>query len=353
VKYSCRLAIVAFATVVGARAQVAYDLPKLVSTSNVIAVVRVAATVQTGSGTVQPYGQPIPAHFRVASLHVLCALKGEASQDLSVPYSILYAPNGAGWGGGVPEGYTIRDTFIPNAVRLVFLKRAKEGFALTNGAYLSLVSSPEAECADALAPLDAVVSRIADVLFTDATTRDEKAESIRQLRYVNTESVVPALKRFLIGDAGRNDGFLRAETLAAILCHHDASVLDLAESELLRPDDAGYWRSNLLYAITQAAPPSRSIPILAKAFSLPDAEIRTHAAEVIYQTGSVEGIPPLLGALDYPDPYVAFAVMQGLGNLTHEYEWRPKSIEPDAPWHACLDHWRDYRTTWLREHQAH
>jgi hypothetical protein len=332
------------------RAQVAYDLPKLVSTSDAIAVVTVASTIQTSSGVVQPYGQPIHAHFRVASLHVLCTLKGDPSQDLSVPYTILYDPNG-GWGGGVPEGYTIRDTFTPNSVRLVFLKKVKEGFALANGSYPSLVSSPEPECADTLAPLEAVLARITDVLYTDATSRDEKAESIRQLRHVNTESVVPALKRFLIGDAGRNDGFLRAEALAAILCHHDASVLDLAESELLRPDDAGYWRSNLLYAITQAAPPSRSIPILAKAFSLPDADIRTHAAEVIYQTGSMEGIPPLLGALDDPDPYVAFAVMQGLGNLTHEYDWRPKSIEPDAAWHACLNHWRDYRTRWIQQHK--
>jgi len=74
-------------------------------------------------------------------------------------------------------------------------------------------------------------------------------------------------------------------------------------------------------------------------------EMRTSAAEAIYETNSVAGIPPLLRA-DDPDAQVAFAVMQGLGNLTENYEWRPKSTEPDANWFRCLNHWREYRQRW-------
>jgi hypothetical protein len=47
--------------------------------------------------------------------------------------------------------------------------------------------------------------------------------------------------------------------------------------------------------------------------------MRTSAAVAIYQTDSANGIPPLLNAFDDTDPEVAFAVMQGLGNLTEQH----------------------------------
>lgn len=140
--------------------------------------------------------------------------------------------------------------------------------------------------------------------------------------------------------------FLRAEALVALLGHKDESVVEAAESELLSGSTA-YWKSNLLFAITHAVPPSRSIPILAEVpLAGSSAQMRTSAAMAIYQTHSAAGIPPLLTALDDPDPQVAFAVMQGLGNLTRDYEWRPKSTEPDADWFRCLSHWREYRQDW-------
>src|SRR5437764_13621792 len=75
-------------------AQVIHDLPKLISSSDVVAVARVIVVNQSGSGTVEvPGGQSIPAHFRVAALHLEDILKGEpVATDLIVGYTILYSP---------------------------------------------------------------------------------------------------------------------------------------------------------------------------------------------------------------------------------------------------------------------
>ncbi|HYL14389.1 MAG TPA: hypothetical protein VEV41_15205 [Terriglobales bacterium] len=143
----------------------------------------------------------------------------------------------------------------------------------------------------------------------------------------------------------RDDEFLRTEALVALLRHRDESLIDAAESELLSGSTA-YWKSNLLFAITQAVPPWRTIPILSEVLAGSSAQMRTPAAVAIYETNSAAGIAPLLRALDDPDPEVAFAVMQGLGNLTRNYAWRPKSTEPDADWFRCLNHWREYRERW-------
>jgi len=189
-----------------------------------------------------------------------------------------------------------------------------------------------------------VVLRIAGALFSPLPQQD-KAEAIRQLGAVDSESIIPPLHRFLYSDEARQDEFLRTVTLVALLFHRDESAVNMAESELLSGGYA-YWKSNLLFALTRAVRPSRSIPIIAQALTAPTAQMRTSAAVAIYQTNSPEGIPPLLRSLEDPDPEVAFAVMQGLGNLTKQYEWRPKSTKLDDDWFRCLNHWRDFRDKW-------
>ena len=326
-----------------AQAQVVHDLPKLINGSDVVAAARVAAVIQTGSGTVElPGGQSIPAHFRVATLHVEDLLKGEAaSTDITVRYTILYSP--AGWGGGVPDGYSIRDTLIPNSTRLVFLKNIGDHYEFTNGSYLSIVCAPEpSNSGQSPDTLNRVLSRVTDAMFSAKVSEQEKAEAIRQLGAGDAERVIPALRTFIAGDVGRQDEFLRTEALVALLWHKDESAVGLAESEL-RSRSSAFWKSNLLFALTRAIPPSRSIPILAEALGSASVEMRTSAAMAIYETNSPIGIAPLLRALDDPNPQVAFAVMQGLGNLTKDYDWRPKSTELDADWFQCLDHWRDFR----------
>jgi hypothetical protein len=327
----------------GAQGQAVYDLPKLIDSSDVVAVARVAAVSQTGSSTVEVRGHhSIPAHFRVAHLHLIDVLKGApTSVDIAVHYTILYSPGG--WGGGVPPGYTTRDTLSPDSVRLIFLKSVGDRYEFTNGSYLSIVSGPAAlSRAEPPDTLDRVLSRITEALLSASVPHEQKAEAIRQLGTVKTDSVVPALRTFVHSDVACKDEYLRVEALVALLDHNDESVLEAAEAELLS-GSIPYWKSNLLLAITRAIGPSRSMPILAQVLTSSSAQMRTSAAVVIYQTDSSAGIPPLLTALDDPDPEVAFAAMQGLGNLTRQYKWRPKTIELDADWFRCLDHWREYR----------
>jgi len=329
-----------------AHALVVHDLPKLINSSDVVAVARVTAVSQTGSGTVEvPGGQSISAHFRVAALHLQDILKGEpASTNIAVGYTILYSPGG--WAGGVPQGYTIHDTLIPNSTRLVFLKSISDHYEFTNGSSLSIVCAPEpSSSGQSPDTLSRVLRRVTDAIFSANVPEQDKAEAVRQLGAVDTDAVIPALRIFIASDVGRQNEFLRTEALVALLVHKDESVVGLAESELLSGSSSN-WKSNLLFALTRAVPPSRSIPILGEALALPAAEMRTSAAIAIYQTNSPKGIPPLLRALDDPDPQVAFAVMQGLGNLTEDYGWRPKSTEPDADWFRCLNHWRDFRQRW-------
>lgn len=77
------------------QAQVVRDLPKLIDSSDLVAVARVMAVSQTASETVEiPGGESIPAHFRMAVLHLQDILKGElASTDIDVAYMIL-SPGG-------------------------------------------------------------------------------------------------------------------------------------------------------------------------------------------------------------------------------------------------------------------
>lgn len=327
------------------RAQAPDDLPKLIDNSDVVAVARVVATSQTGSGELEvPGHQSLSTHFRVASLHLNDVLKGApVSADIAVRYTILYSPGG--WSGGVPAGYTIRDTLTPNSTGLIFLKSVGDHYEFTNGSYLSIICAPETpSSAEPPDTINRVLSLISGALFSVRVSEQEKAEAIWQLDAVQADSVLHALRKFVKSDVARKDQFLRTEALVVLLGHKDTSAVRAAESELLSLSNAG--TSNLVFAITRAVPPSRSIPILTKVLAGSSAQVRTSAAVAIYQTNSAAGIAPLLRTLDDSDAEVAFAVMQGLGNLTGAYEWRPKSTQPDANWFACLDHWREYRRRW-------
>jgi HEAT repeat protein len=231
----------------------------------------------------------------------------------------------------------------PDSIRLIFLKSVGDHYEFTDGSHLSIVSWPKGQSrAEPTDALDRVLLRINEALVSASVPQDQKAEAIRQLGTVKTDSVVPALRTFVHSDVACKDEYLRVEALVALLDHSDESVLEAAEAELLS-GSVPYWKSNLLLAIARAIGPSRSIPILAHVLTSSSAQMRTSAAAAIYQTDSSAGIPPLLTALDDPDPEVAFAAMQGLGNLTRQYKWRPKTIELDADWFRCLDHWREYR----------
>lgn len=255
---------------------------------------------QIASGTVEILGgQSISAHFRIAVLHLQDILKGEStSTDINVAYPILYSPGGLSV--GVPAGYTFRDTLIPNSTRLVLLKTVGDHYQFTNGSYLSLACASEPSDTDqATDTLSRVLERIADALFSANVSDQDKTEAIWQLGAADSDSVIPALRNFIASDVGRQNRSLRTEALVALLGHKDESAVSLAETELLS-ENSSYWNSNLLFALTRAIPPSRSIPILAEALTLSPAEMRTSAAVAIYQTDSRIGIPPRCGRLMIP-----------------------------------------------------
>src|SRR5205085_9785030 len=120
-------------------------------------------------------GQSIPAHFRVAALHLTDILKGEpAATDLIVGYTILYSPGG--WTGGVPQGYTIRDTLVPNSTRLIFLRSIGDHYEFTIGSSLWVVCAPDASSSGQLPDtLSRVVSRLTHAIFSTKLSEQDKA----------------------------------------------------------------------------------------------------------------------------------------------------------------------------------
>ena len=132
--------------------------------------------------------------------------------------------------------------------------------------------------------------------------------------------------------------------LSDLLEWKDLTVLPLAEDDLFLPSQRteGYLKANLLQAIS-GLDPSVSVPLLSRALDLPEVDARMGAARFLEYTQSDSALDALLGALHDPDSQVQFAVMQSLGNLTGEHEWRPNSDgESDPSWSACIRHWAEF-----------
>jgi HEAT repeat protein len=88
--------------------------------------------------------------------------------------------------------------------------------------------------------------------------------------------------------------------------------------------------------------PKIAIPILARVLKSPEPENRVAAARFLEYTNSQDALSVLLSALDDSNHEVQFAVIQSLGNLTKQYQWRPITIEPDLFWDTCVQHWREF-----------
>jgi HEAT repeat protein len=139
------------------------------------------------------------------------------------------------------------------------------------------------------------------------------------------------------------DPVLRTSIISDLLKWKDLTVLSLAEDELFLPSrhTEGYLKSNLLLAVS-SLDPQISIPLLTRALKLPETEARVGAARFLEYTHSDTALDALLSALDDPDREVQFAVMQSLGNLTSQHQWRPKTTETDAAWFACVQYWHEF-----------
>jgi hypothetical protein len=246
----------------------------------VIAVVRVSATVQTGSGAIEFANGPIKTRYRLATLAIRNLLRGQVDvAQFAVPYTLLY--NDAGWAGGVPRGYTIHDSLDPSAVRMVFLKRVGEGYKFTDGSYLSLICSPETPSGTEPSEIETkVIWWVGGTLRSSDVDRQERAQAIWQLGAAKADSAVAALRDFVHSDIARQNESLRMEALAALLRDKDTSMADLARRDLLNATESSATE-NLAFAVSSGLPPSRSIPILTEVLKNPSPEVRTAAARAI------------------------------------------------------------------------
>src|SRR4029077_4200822 len=104
---------------------------------------------------------------------------------------------------------------------------------------------------------------------------------------------------------------------------------------------AVFPKSNLALAVS-SLDPQISIPLLARVLKLPQPEETVAPARFLEYTSSQAALDVLLSALDDPDRQVQFAIMQSLGNLTNQHQWRPDSIDSDSHWDACINHWREF-----------
>jgi HEAT repeat protein len=186
------------------------------------------------------------------------------------------------------------------------------------------------------------LQRLLDLLCGDSTSQ-EKQSALFVLNWSEDSAAVPFLQAALNLSNVKSDPTLRMWIVSGLLMWLDLSVLPLAEKDLFDQSvrSSFYPKSNLVLAISSLEP-QISIPILARALKLPEAEDRVAAARFLQYTNSESALDVLLSALDDPDHEVQFAVMQSLGNLTKQYTWRPDTVDFDVRWDACIQHWREF-----------
>jgi HEAT repeat protein len=189
-----------------------------------------------------------------------------------------------------------------------------------------------------------VLQRLLDFLCTDSTF-EEKQSALFALNWTEDSSAAPFLKAALNLPDVRSNPTLRMSIVSDLLHWKDLSVLPLAEEDLFDQSVQSpfYPKSNLVLAISSLEP-QISIPLLARVLKSPDPDQRVAAARFLEYTNSQTALDILLAALDDPDREVQFAVMQSLGNLTKQHQWRPTTIDLDLHWNACIQHWREFET---------
>jgi hypothetical protein len=244
--------------------------------------------------------------------------------------------------GNVAEGGLLADTY-----RVVFLKKTPTGYAFASPYYGSLPASPTS-CGPRWGidlgqdAYHQVLQTVLDLLCTTSGV-DEKRLAVGVLNWDEDSSATPFLKAAMGLPDVKCDPVLRTSIISDLLKWKDPTVLSLAEDELFSPTQhmEGYLKSNLLLAAS-SLDLQISVPLLTRALKLPETEARVGAARFLEYTHSDTALDALLSALDDPDREVQFAIMQSLGNLTTQHQWRPRTTETDAAWFACVQHWHEF-----------
>jgi hypothetical protein len=203
-----------------------------------------------------------------------------------------------------------------------------------------------------------VLQRLAAGLFADAYEGRRSGESPREvylLSYEHDPYVSTLFHASLLQSTTSADVDLRGALIAALVRRGEDSMLPDLQEVLFTGDLYGHsnMRENLILALQQINW-HLSLPIAAKALQLPLPELRTTTAEAIQNLRmdipnsrpnelSEPATRVLLSALHDPNPEVAFAVMQSLGNLNARPDERPRSTHPDQQWTECMQFWEGFR----------
>jgi hypothetical protein len=302
---------------------------------------KVERVQQTGAGSIEFHGRDYARLDFRAEMSVDETIKGEPA-----PFRFIFSYSTPSMDsvGNVAEG-----GLAPNTYRVVFLKKTTTGYAFVSPYFPSLQATPKSCGPNWQIKLgeDAyhkVLQRVLNVLCTTSSP-EEKRSALWTLNWDEDSSAAPFLKATLDLPGIKSDPVLMTSLLSDLLKWKDLSVLRLAEDDLFLPSHGteGYLKSNLLLAIS-SLDPEVSVPLLSRALRLPEADARIGAARFLQYTNSETALDSLLSALDDPDREVQFAVMQSLGNLTEQHQWRPNTgtTESDLFWVACVRHWREF-----------
>ena len=315
------------------------SITELVHSADLIIVGRVEHVRQTGAGEINFHGQSYARRDFQAEINVDETIKGESAAS---QFALNYSTPAMDSLGNVAEG-----SLTPNTFQVLFLRKTGDGYAFVSPYSPSLPASSRLCGAEWQLRLgeDAyrkVLQRVLDVLCTSSTTGDKLA-ALNILNWGEDSSVAPFLKAALNLPEVNSNPLLRTTILGDLLKWKDLSVLPLAENDLFEPSkhvDANL-KSNLLLAISSLNP-HLSVPLLTRALTLSEPEARVGAARFLEYTNSDTAVDGLLSALDDRDRDVQFQIMQSLGNLTNQRQWRPQTTTKDATWLACIEHWHEF-----------
>ncbi len=322
----------------------AYPVPtvsikNLVELADLIIVGKVERVQQTGTGEVTFRDHTYKRLDFRAEITVDQTIRGDPAPS---EFILSYSTPSMDGVGNVAEGGLLADTY-----RVVFLKKTPKGYAFASPYYAALPASPTS-CGrqwgidlgnDAY---HEVLHRVLDVLCTPSGV-EEKRLAVGTLNWGEDSSATPFLNAVMSLPDVKADPVLRTSIISGLLKWKDLTVLSLAEDELFLPSGhtEGYLKSNLLLAVS-SLDPQISVPLLTRALKLPEPEARVAAARFLEYTDSNTALDGLLTALDDTDRDVQFAVMQSLGNLTNQHQWRPQTTETNAAWFGCIQHWREF-----------
>jgi hypothetical protein len=313
----------------------------LVDTADLVIVGSVERVRQIGSGSIELSGRDYERLDFQAEISVDETIKGEPAERRFI---LNYSTPSADGVGNVAHGGLNQYTY-----RVVFLKRAAQGYTFVSPYTPSLPATAKSCGPNWQVQLgeDAyhkALQRILNVLCTTSSP-EEKNMALSILNWDQDSSAASFLKAALNLPGIQSDGVARISILADLVKWKDLGVLPLAEEELFTPSrhTPGYLKSSLDAQV--------SVPLLARGLKLPEPEARVTAARFLEYTNSQSALDVLLTDLDDPEREVQFAVMQSLGNLTNQHQWRPRTIDSDSHWNACIEHWREFEAQRNTRHQ--